>query len=336
MKKILITGGAGYVGSVLIRKLLDKHYHVRILDQLVFGKEPVQDLLFHKNFDLIIGNIEDEYIIQKAVQDVDAVIHLAGISNDPCCELAPELTHKVNYLGTKQLLKLAKEAGVKRFIFASTASVYGASEDNTITEQSQTNPISLYAKTKLESEKLVSEAQTDNFSTCSLRKSTVYGYSPRMRFDLVVNIMTAMAIKERKIVINGGNQWRPHLHISDAANAYITCLEAPEDKIRGQIFNVGSENFRITDVGNLVKEIFPDIKVFESDTPDKRSYQSSFDKIKTILNFKPEKTIREGILEIKEAFDKELITNYMDLNYYNIKRVMKLGFDIPFNNKSYK
>ena len=336
MKKILVTGGGGYVGSVLARKLLDKHYYVRILDQLVFGKESVQDLLSHKNFDLMVGSVEDEYITKKAVQDVDAVIHLAGISNDPCCDLAPELTYKVNYLGTKQLLNLSKEAGVKRFIFASTASVYGASGDNLVNEESATNPVSLYAKTKLECEKLVAQEQTDNFSTCSLRKSTIYGYSPRMRFDLVVNILTAMAIKEKKIMINGGDQWRPHLHLSDAANAYLLCLESPDEKIRGQIFNVGSENFRIKDVAKTVKDIFPDIKVFESNTADKRSYMASFDKITNSLNFKPEKTIKDGILEIKEAFDKELITNYTDLNYYNIKRVMKLGFDLPFNNNSYK
>ena len=336
MKKILVTGGAGYVGSVLVRKLLEKHYSVRILDQLVFGKESIQDLLSHKNFDLMVGSIEDEYITNKSVQDIDTVVHLAGISNDPCCDLAPELTHKINYLGTKQLIDLSKQAGVKRFIFGSTASVYGASSDRVVTEEFPTNPLSLYAKTKLECEKLVAEEQSDDFSTCSLRKSTVYGYSPRMRFDLVVNILTAMAIKEKKIMVNGGDQWRPHLHILDAANAYINCLESSADKIRGQIFNLGSENFMIRDVANLIKEIFPDIKVFESNTPDKRSYRASFDKIFNVLNFKPERTIKDGILDIKEAFDKGLIVNYTDLNYYNIKRVMKLGFDIPFNNKSYK
>lgn len=333
MKKILVTGGAGYLGAVLVRKLLERHYYVRILDQLIFGKESVQDLLSHKNFDLVVGTIEDEYIVNKSLQDIDVVIHLACVSNDPCCELDPELTYKVNYLSTERLLELSKQAGVKRFIFASSASVYGASADALVTENSPTTPVSLYAKTKLNCEKFILEGSTDNFSTCCLRKATLYGYSPRMRFDLVVNIMTAMAINQGKIAINGGDQWRPLLHVNDAADAYITCLEAPESKINRQIFNVGSENFRIRDVADCVKEVFPNIEVVESYTVDKRSYRASFDKISNILGFESKNNVKKGIIEIKEAFDKNLITNYMDLNYYNIKRVMKLGFDYSSNNK---
>ena len=331
MKKILVTGGAGYLGSILVRKLLERHYYVRILDQLIFGKESIQDLLSHKNFDLVVGTIEDEYIVNKSLQDIDTVIHLACLSNDPCCELDPELTYKVNYLSTERLFNLSKQSGVKRFIFASSASVYGASADDLVTENSSTTPVSLYAKTKLSCEEFIIKGSTDDFSTCCLRKATLYGYSPRMRFDLVVNIMTAMAINEGKLVINGGDQWRPLLHVNDAANAYISCLEAPKDKINGQVFNVGSENFRIKDVANAVKTVFPSINIFESFTVDKRSYRLSFDKIKEVINFEPKSKVIDGVFNIKEAFEKNLITNYTDLNYYNIKRVMKLGFDYSYN-----
>ena len=334
MKKILVTGGAGYLGAILVRKLLERHYYVRVLDQLIFGKESIQDLFSHKNFDLVVGTIEDEYIVNKSLQDIDAVIHLACVSNDPCCELDPELTYKVNYLSTERLLKLSKQSGVKRFIFASSASVYGASADTLVTENSSTTPVSLYARTKLNCEEFIIKESTSDFSTCCLRKATLYGYSPRMRFDLVVNIMTAMAVKEGKIVVNGGDQWRPLLHVNDAADAYIACLEAPESKINGQIFNVGSENFKIKDVANTIKTVFPNINILESFTVDKRSYKLSFDKIKEVINFEPKNKVKEGVLDIKEAFDKNLINNYMDLNYYNIKRVMKLGFDYSFNNKS--
>ncbi len=324
IKRVLVTGGAGYVGSVLVKKLLNKGYQVRVLDKLIFGKDSLQEMGDNPHLDLCVGAVEDKYTVAKCLDGVDAIIHLSGLSNDPSCEINPELTRKENVEATKVLLSLAKENGVKRFIYASSCSVYGFTGDNVVvTEKSALNPLTAYAKSKVDCEELILPYASDTFGVVCLRKATIYGPSSRMRFDLVINTMTGMAVSEKKITINGGEQWRPFLHVEDAADAYIFMLEAPLENVNGQIFNVGSteQNLRIVDLAQAVSRLIPDAKVERSDSSDTRSYHVSFDKI-NILGWRATKTIDEGIVGVQKMFLDGRVKDFRDLNYFNIKRLI--------------
>ena len=241
VNKVLVVGGAGYLGSVLCRKLLDMDYRVRVLDNLIFGDHGITELYPHPKFEFINGDMRNIQTVMNAVKGTDAVIHLAAIVGDPASALDPQETIEVNYLGTRLLAEICRYSQVNRFIFASTCSVYGASiNPNTkINEKSQLNPVSLYAEMKLKSEQGILELADENFSPTILRMATLYGLSPRMRFDLVVNLLTAKAGSDKKITIFGGDQWRPLLHVKDAADAYIRCLDMPIHQIGGDILNVG-------------------------------------------------------------------------------------------------
>ncbi len=323
IKKVIITGGAGYLGCVLTKKLLDKGYKVKVLDQLIFGKEPLKELMTHPHFELEIGVTEDRYMVGKCMEGVDAVIHLSGLSNDPSCEINPDLTRKSNVDATLILLEEAKKRGVKKFIFASSCSVYGFTGGVTVTEESRLNPLTAYAKSKVDCEKVILASANEDFTTVSLRKATIYGPSPRMRFDLVINTMTGTALSEGKIVINGGKQWRPFLHVEDAAEAYIFMLETDREKINGQVFNVGSneQNLRIIDLAEKVAKVVTQAKVELSDSPDERSYRVGFDKING-LGWRAKRTIEEGIAGVKEMFEDGTVSNFRDLKYFNIRRMI--------------
>lgn len=323
IKKILIVGGAGYLGSVLSQKLLNKGYKVRVLDLLFFGEESIKTFYEHKNFEIIKEDMRNIESVVKAVKGVDAVVHLAAMVGDPACALNPENTIENNYFATKLLAEICKYNQINRFVFASTCSVYGANSTITLTEDSELMPVSLYAKTKLKSEDALLSMADNNFAPCILRMATIYGPSKRMRFDLVVNILTAKAIKEKKINIFGGSQWRPLVHVEDAADAYITYLEAPIEKINGEIFNVGSnkQNYQIFELGNIIKELIPDIKIeISKDDVDKRDYRVSFDKISNVLGYTTKKTIKDGVLGIKDLFDKNIVKDYSEKKYSNYKR----------------
>lgn len=324
IKRVLVTGGAGYVGCVLVQKLLNKGYQVRVLDKLIFGKDSLQKMGDNPHLDLCVGAVEDKYTVAKCLECVDAIIHLSGLSNDPSCEINPELTRKENVDATKVLLALAKEKGVRRFVYASSCSVYGFTEKNVVvTEGSSLNPLTAYAKSKVDCEELILPYASDNFGVVCLRKATIYGPSSRMRFDLVINTMTGMAMSEKKITINGGEQWRPFLHVEDAADAYIFMLEAPLEKVNGQIFNVGSneQNLRIVDLAQAVSRLVPEAKVEKSDSSDTRSYHVSFDKINK-LGWRATKTIDEGIVGVQKMFVDGRVKDFRDLNYFNIKRLI--------------
>ncbi len=323
ISSVLITGGAGYVGVVLARQLLEQGYKVKILDQLIFGKEPLQEIEGHPNFSLEVGVVEDKYVVEKSLEGIDAVIHLSGLSNDPSCELNSDLTKKSNIDATKVLLQFAKAKGVKRFINASSCSVYGFTNGVLVDEQSPPNPLTAYAKSKVKSEELVLAESEEDFVTVCLRKSTIYGPSPRMRFDLVINTMTGMGMSEGKIVINGGEQWRPFLHVEDAASAYLFMLQAPKEQINGQVFNVGSnyQNIKIIDLAHRIAAVLPGVKVEQSHSPDKRSYLVSFDKI-SALGWKATFDIEDGVHGVKKLFDEGKVKNFRDLNYFNIKRMI--------------
>lgn len=318
-KRILIIGGAGYLGSILSKRLIEINYKVRVFDKLLFGISPISDLIGMDNFELVKGDICNIPEVYNALKDVDSVILLAGIVGDPASSLNPKKTIEVNYIATKTIAEMCKYNQINRFIFASSCSVYGANK-SIITEESELNPLSLYAQSKISSEKGILEIADDNFSPTIMRMATLYGYSPRLRLDLVINTLTAKAIKEKKITIFGGNQWRPFIHVKDAAEAYIKVLEAPINKIKNQTFNVGGDNlnYKIIEIAKLIKGIIPDVIVnIEENSKDERDYKVSFDKIKNILNFEPKKEIQDGIIEIKKITENGIINNISGIMYNN-------------------
>lgn len=321
IKKILITGGAGYIGSVLTRILLEHSYKVKVLDRCFFGLEPIKEYLNNKNFQLIKDDIR--YVAKGIFKHINTVIHLAALSNDPACEIDPRATKSINYQGTVRLAKLSREMGVKRFIFSSSCSVYGQGSSLELTEKSALNPVSLYAQTKVKAEKEILKLANKNFLVAILRNATVYGLSKRMRFDLAVNIMTLHAFKNKKIyILGGGTQWRPNVHIQDVANAFISVMGAPAKKIQKQIFNVGSneQNYQIYQIAQMIKKAIPEtiIEKVVSD-PDKRNYNVNFDKIHKVLNYRTEKKVTDGILEIKNGLEAGVLSDTpktRTLDYY--------------------
>ncbi|MCK4730456.1 MAG: SDR family NAD(P)-dependent oxidoreductase [Candidatus Aenigmarchaeota archaeon] len=319
--KILITGGAGFIGSVLVRDLLNSNYKVTILDNFTFGLESIKEIKDNPNLKIVRGDIRKSEDIERAIKDIDVVIHLAALVGDPACAAQADIAYEVNFTSTIKLADMCRSLKINKFIFASTCSVYGASEsDVKLTEKSKLNPVSLYAETRLYAEQGILALANKDFSPIILRFGTVYGISPRMRFDLIVNYLTQKAVMGKKIGIFGGTQWRPFIHVNDISRAVQLFLEAPLHKVRGEVFNVGStdENYQMKRLGEVVKEILPDTKVnCIEEIKDKRSYNVSFDKIKDVLGFKTEKTIKDGIIEIAEAIKKGVIKDPSDPKYYN-------------------
>ena len=327
VKKVLVIGSAGYLGSVLTRKLISRGYIVNGLDNLMYGDYGIRELYGKEGFNFIKGDIRDIKVLMQSVKGCDAVIQLAAIVGDPACELDAEETISINYLATRMTAEVCKYSQINRYVFASTCSVYGASGTPGVrlTEESSLEPVSLYAEMKLKSEKGIMEAIDDNFSPTILRMATLYGLSPRMRFDLVVNLLTAKAVTEGKITIFGGNQWRPLLHVDDAAEAHIRCLETPIEKVRGQILNVGSDkqNYKISQLGTILQSIIPNVQIeTRDDLIDERNYSVAFDRISNVLGYKTKRTIQDGILEIKHAFDEGIIGDYTDKRYSNYESLL--------------
>lgn len=319
MPSVLVTGGAGYVGSHVVRKLLSCGYRVTAFDKLMFGKESVKELLKNKNFRLIQGDVADVRAIIAAVGDADSVIHLAGIVGDPASSLDPLQTMEQNHFATKNLVDISKYYGVSRFIFASSCSVYG-SGDKLLTEKSALRPVSLYAQSKLYSEREILSEKDENFNPIILRFGTLYGLSPRMRFDLVANTMVAHASANKKITVDGGAQWRPLLHVEDAAAACVAALEAPLKAVSGEIFNVGDtkENYTILDIARMVKKAVPRAAIAELDTVrDKRDYRVSFAKINTVMKWKATRKLPEGIREVARALAAKKFPRWKDTRYNN-------------------
>lgn len=315
MSRVLVAGGGGYLGTVLVKLLLENKHHVRVLDRCFFGKAPLESFKANPNFELIIGDVR--WPSKEVFRDIDILIDVAGISNDPSALLNPELTFSVNRDGTVTLAKLAKKAGVKHVIFSSSCSVYGQGQKKLLDEKSATNPVSLYAKCKLMAEEGLLALADKNFAVTILRNSTLYGFSYRMRFDLLVNIMTARAFRENKIfIVGGGGQWRPLLHVHDAARAFLLVMNTPRKKVQKQIFNVGQEeqNNTVLGVAKMVAKVFPGVKSIEvPEDKDARSYHVSFKKIKKVLGFAPEYTIMDSIKSMKTNLEeKSLVFNGND------------------------
>jgi len=325
-KSILIVGGAGYIGSILARLLLSKGYKVKILDKLVYGDSAIHDLIGTPGFELLVGDCRNIQAVAGAVKGVESIVHLAAIVGDPACDLDHRTTLEINYAATHMLSEVAKGEAVKRFIFASSCSVYGAT-DAFVDELSPAAPISLYGNTKVDSETTLLEAESEHFLPTILRFATVFGHSPRPRFDLVVNLLTAKAHQEGIITIYNGEQWRPFIHVRDVARAIVTVLEAPLSVVGGQIYNVGdsSLNWTLTDIAEKVRAAMPHTKVVNIENTDRRNYRVCFDKIRNQLGFECEISIEEGIQEMKRAFDDCSITDYTNVNYHNQRYLSASG-----------
>jgi nucleoside-diphosphate-sugar epimerase len=322
-KRVLVTGGAGYIGSQTVRKLLQKGYKVRILDNFIFGDASVKELYSNPDFEVHKGDIRHIEDLVASLKECFGVIHLAGIVGDSACEIDPDATHAINYEATKLIVEVAQYRKVSRFVFASTCSVYGAAEEYQLNEGSVLNPVSLYAESNLRSEAIILRGfeRTETVPVI-VRFATVYGKSYRMRFDLVVNILSAKAVKDGRIKIYGGNQWRPNVHVEDAADALIRCFEEKDVRVAHEIFNIGSneQNYRIIELGELVCKILPGTEMdVLAESPDARSYYVSFDKAVHVLGNKVNHTVEDGVLEIKELFDSDLIPDYLNDRYYNVK-----------------
>lgn len=318
---ILVTGGAGYVGAVLVPTLLKKGYHVRVLDLFLYGKV----LAPHKNLELVKGDIRVRDVVKKTLKNIDAVIHLACISNDPSFELDPSLGTSINYDATIQFIDLAKEAWVKRFIYASSSSVYGVKNEPNVTEDLPLEPLTDYSKYKALCETYLLRQMTKDFAPVIIRPATVCGFSPRMRLDLSVNILTISAIANKVITVFGGSQKRPNIHIKDMVRAYLTLLTAPRKKIAGKVFNAGFQNYTVMELAKMVKRVVgdPSIAIEVKPTNDTRSYHISSEKMKKELGFEARHTVEEAIADIKKAYEKGLLPDAItDNKYYNI-RVMK-------------
>ncbi|MFN7930710.1 MAG: NAD(P)-dependent oxidoreductase [Blastocatellia bacterium] len=327
VEKILVIGGAGYIGSALLSKLLAKGYQVRLLDMLLYGNEPIAEVIGHPRLEVIQADFRDVSKVVEATRGMDAVIHLGAIVGDPACALDEELTIEVNLMATRMIAEVAKGSGVERFIFASTCSVYGAS-DEMLDERSALNPVSLYARSKIASERVLMSMANDAFVPVCLRFGTIYGLSGRTRFDLVVNLLTAKAIVEKKITVSGGDQWRPFVHVDDAALAVFNVLEAPLDAVRNQVFNVGSEeqNYTIRQVGELINMLVPDAQLLDvAFDGDRRNYRVNFNKIRRTLGYAPQWTLERGISQVIEAMHGGKVTNYQDAKYSNVKYLSEEG-----------
>ncbi|MGI0073208.1 MAG: NAD-dependent epimerase/dehydratase family protein [Nitrosotalea sp.] len=307
--KILVTGGAGYVGSVLIPELVNQGHQVKCLDRFFFGSEYLSGKQFAGKIELVRDDIR--WFDPKILHDTDIVMDLAALSNDPVGELDPEKTYEINHLGRTRVATLSKKARVKQYILASSASVYGQ-QTKVVNEDSEVNPITDYSKANRKAEIDVLQLDDFNFTVTVLRFSSIYGVSPRMRFDLAVNSMVLELFKTGKIIVRGKSNTRPFLHIKDAARAYITAINSPKEKIAGHIFNVGSDDQNY-EMYRLAKEVGDSIdKKYEieaKDTHDHRSYIASFKKINEKLNFVPKYTVRDGSIEIYQALEKGELTD---------------------------
>jgi len=316
--RVLVLGGAGYLGSVLVRQLLALGRRVRVLDSFMFGQQPLDEVKGHPNFELVRGDVRDIAAVVPCMTDCDAVIHLAAIVGDSACDENKQLAVEVNRAATRMLADVAVECGVRRFIFASSCSVYGAS-DFFVNEQSALSPLSMYAEMKIDSERILLEAKSATFAPTILRLSTLFGLSPRMRFDLVVNLFVARAVFMGSITILNGDQWRPLLHVQDAARACVANLEAAAELVSGEVFNVGAAelNLQIDELGKAVSRVMPGMEIEKLENDDQRNYRVTFDKIHERLGFGCWKTIADGIQEIYRAMRAGLITDFTTAQFNN-------------------
>lgn len=322
--KVLVTGGAGYIGSVLVRQLLKNGHEVRVIDSLKFGGDALYDVMLHPNFSFMKGDIRQAEDVQRALEGMEAVAHLAAIVGDPACKKFSDEAKETNWTGSVDLFEAAEKAGLKRFVFASTCSNYGKMPDpeSFVTETSPLNPVSLYAELKVKFEQyLLEERKDSNICSTSLRFSTVYGFSPRIRFDLTVNEFTRNATIHGEQEIWGAQFWRPYCHVDDLARSVVLVLESPDDKVRANVFNVGNtdENYRKGQIMDEVCKVVPDVKVnYVESSEDPRDYRVNFDKIKQELGYSITKKVPDGVQEIYTLLKTGIVTDAYAQKFRNI------------------
>lgn len=325
--RVLLTGSCGYLGNHVARLLMERGHAVRGFDRLCFGEGAVGDLSSNPAFEFVRGDIRRLSEHPDLLDGVEGVIHLAGLANDPSCDLDPEMALDVNFRSTRALAERAAAPGVRRFVYASSCSVYGKGVFDVLDEESPTNPVSVYAESKLASEKALLSMRGPTFEPVIARPATLFGWSPRMRFDLAINLMVATASRQGRIsVYGGGSQWRPFVHVRDAARAFVEMLESPADTVSGQVFNVGSDanNYRIIDLAQLISGLLEGVIIdVVKDDEDLRSYHVQFDKIRRVLGFAPEWTAERGALEIRDWLKDPSIDPF-DTIYFNVRRMKQL------------
>lgn len=328
-KTIAITGGAGYIGSALVPQLLKKGYYVKVLDLFIYGENVFGDYINNPQFERIKGDIRNIQTLEKTFRDVDVVIHLACISNDPSFELDPKLGKGINLDAFDKILTTLEKTKVKRFIYASSTSVYGIRKEKDVTEDSPKTPLTDYSRFKLLcEEKLMKWSNPNQTEWAIIRPATACGYSHRLRLDLTVNILAIYALINRKIIVFGGKQLRPNIHINDMVRAYITLLESGREKINGDVFNAGYQNRSVEDIAFMVKQVLKDLNIDIEYIPtdDIRSYHINSDKIKNELGFKAKYTIEDAILSIAKAYNQGLINDGLNNSlYHNVKRMREIN-----------
>ena len=325
-KTVLVIGGAGYIGSALLPKLLAEGFRVRVLDLFLYGSDSIADTLRDPHVEIIRADFRRVDGLVEAMEGVDHVVHLGGIVGDPACAIDEGLTIDVNLAATRLIAEVAKGHGVKHFVFASTCSVYGASEE-VLTENAALNPLSLYAQSKMASEQVLLGMADHRFTPVIVRFGTIYGLSGRTRFDLVVNLLAAKAVFDGRITIFGGDQWRPFLHVDDAALAVAQLLQLPPGR-GAEIFNVGSnrENYTIRQVGEIVNKVVPEATLVQDGADrDRRNYRVSFSKIQLMAGFQPQWTVEKGVRQVVGAIRAGKITDYREMRYSNEKYLHEMN-----------
>ena len=332
-RHVLITGGAGYVGSVLVPRLLAADYTVSVLDLYLYGHDTLAGVANHPRLIQIRGDIRHQAVVEKAVKGCDSVIHLACISNDPSFELDPRLGKSINFDAFRPLVRAAKAAGIERFLYASSSSVYGIKEEAEVTEDLPLEPLTDYSHYKALCEEILDEERAPGFAAVTVRPATVCGYSPRQRLDVIVNILTNHAVVERKIRVFGGDQLRPNIHVDDMCRAYELLLELPAEQVDGKIYNAGYDNASVMELAETVRSVVGadnrfggEIELEIVPTDDNRSYKVSSKKIAEELGFAAQKSIADAVRDLLAAYKSGDLQNTMDdTRFYNIRTMQELG-----------
>jgi len=326
-KRVLVTGGAGYVGSCLIPKLLDAGYGVTVLDLYLYGEDIFAPWRVSPALTEVRGDLRNPQTVARAVRGCDAVIHLACISNDPSFDLDPDLGRSINYDCFRPLVRAAKDGGIKRFIYASSSSVYGIKNDPNVTEDLPLEPLTDYSKYKALCEDVLNEEREPGFTTVIIRPATVCGYAPRLRLDLTVNILTNLAITNGRITVFGGDQLRPNLHVEDMTDLYLMLLSAPDSTVDGKVWNAGYHNLKVMQIAEMVRARIGDsVEIVVTPTDDHRSYHVSSARIQKELGFTARHTVEDAIESLQTAFAQGKVPNSLtDDRYFNIKRMQSLS-----------